>query len=602
MNQEKELDKQNSKTRKLPKVYKYLFVLSSAMVILLTIMQVFHISLFGKAIIYNRYLYLLIGLLLPFSFIVYPAGKNSKNKIPWYDNVLCIVTFACALYFAYHGMTIILSAWEFNAPLLATIISIILWALILEALRRSAGPILAGVVLIFSIYPLFAPYMPTWISGQGFNLIDTAKYHILSEQSAIGLPLKVFSELVVGFLIFGVTLQATGGGKFFMDLALSLMGRMRGGPAKVAVVSSAFMGSISGSVISNIITTGSVTIPTMKKSGYDSETAAAIETCSSTGGVLMPPVMGATAFIMASFLSVPYVEIVIAAAIPAILYYFSLFLQVDCYAAIKGIKGITDETQIPSLRATLKNGWYYLFSIALLVYLLFYLQVEAWAPYYASIVLLACGIVKREFILTISNIFEFIIDNGKVLLELVSILTGVGLIIGALSLTGMAQAFSRELVFLAGGNVALLLLLGALTSFILGFGMTVTAAYVFLAVVLVPALTSLGMNPMGVHLFVFYWGMLSYITPPVALGAYTAASIAGSNAIKTGFQAVKIGIIIYFLPFFFVLSPQVILQEGISLAVLMDIILVVVGIVSLICGISGYLYVIGELKKLFPVI
>jgi TRAP transporter 4TM/12TM fusion protein len=374
---------------------------------------------------------------------------------------------------------------------------------------------------------------------------------------------------------------------------------MRGGPAKVAVVSSAFMGSISGSVISNIITTGSVTIPTMKKSGYDSETAAAIETCSSTGGVLMPPVMGATAFIMASFLSVPYVEIVIAAAIPAILYYFSLFLQVDCYAAIKGIKGITDETQIPSLRATLKNGWYYLFSIALLVYLLFYLQVEAWAPYYASIVLLACGIVKREFILTISNIFEFIIDNGKVLLELVSILTGVGLIIGALSLTGMAQAFSRELVFLAGGNVALLLLLGALTSFILGFGMTVTAAYVFLAVVLVPALTSLGMNPMGVHLFVFYWGMLSYITPPVALGAYTAASIAGSNAIKTGFQAVKIGIIIYFLPFFFVLSPQVILQEGISLAVLMDIILVVVGIVSLICGISGYLYVIGELKKAF---
>jgi TRAP transporter 4TM/12TM fusion protein len=535
--------------------------------------------------------------MLPFGFIIYPARKNQGNKIPWYDSVLFGITLFVGLYLAYFGIDIITQAWEFNAPTSATAMAMVLWLLILEALRRTAGPVLAGVVLFFSLYPLFAPYMPAWISGQGFGLLDTAKYHILSEQSAVGLPIKVFSELVVGFLIFGVTLQKTGGAKFFMDFAMSLMGRLRGGPAKVSVLSSAFMGSISGSVISNIITTGSITIPTMKKSGYDSETAAAVETCSSTGGVLMPPVMGATAFIMAAFLSVPYVDIVIAAAIPAILYYLSLFLQVDCYAAKHGLKGITDEAQIPSLIATLKSGWYYIFSIALLIYLLFFLQVEAWAPYYASIVLLICGVITKEFAFTFANIAEFITDNGKVLLELVSILVGVGLIIGALSLTGMAQAFSRELVFLAGGNVYLLLLLGALTSFLLGFGMTVTAAYVFLAVVLVPALTSQGMNPMGVHLFVFYWGMLSYITPPVALGAYTAASIAGSNAMKTGFQAVKMGVIIYFLPFFFVLSPQIILQEGFGLGVLIDILMVVIGIVSLVCGISGYVYKIGVVKS-----
>ncbi len=597
MNREKEEVKISRGLRELNKLYQGLFVLCTAVVIFLTVLQVFHISPFGITIIYNSYLYLLIGLLLPFAFIIYPAQKKPGNKIPWYDSVLFVITLVVGLYLAYYGLDIITQAWEFNAPTSATVIAMVLWVLILEALRRTAGPILAAVVLFFSLYPLFAPYMPAWISGQGFDLLDTAKYHILSEQSAVGLPVKVFSELVVGFLIFGVTLQKTGGAKFFMDFAMSLMGKMRGGPAKVSVLSSALMGSISGSVISNIITTGSITIPTMKKSGYDAETAGAVETCASTGGVLMPPVMGATAFIMAAFLSVPYVDIVIAAAIPAILYYFSLYLQVDCYAAKHGLKGITDEEKIPSLIATLKNGWYYIFSIALLIYLLFVLKAEAWAPYYASIILLLCGIIKKEFALTAANFIEFITDNGKVLLELVSILIGVGLIIGALSLTGMAQAFSRELVFLAGGNIYLLLLLGALTSFLLGFGMTVTAAYVFLAVVLVPALTSQGMNPMGVHLFVFYWGMLSYITPPVALGAYTAASIAGSNAIRTGFRACQMGMIIYFLPFFFVLSPQIILQKGFGLGVIMDILMVIIGIASLVCGITGYLYKIGSLKN-----
>jgi TRAP transporter 4TM/12TM fusion protein len=385
----------------------------------------------------------------------------------------------------------------------------------------------------------------------------------------------------------------------------------------------------------------------MKKTGYPAEYAGGIEACASTGGVLMPPVMGATAFVMASFLDIPYISVAAAAVIPSILYFYGLFVQIDSYAARSGIKGLPTDT-LPSVKQTLKEGWYYLLAFFLLIYLLVYLKREAHAPFYATAALLALsqfgklhhrepwfyilgggivaflGIVlgslyfdqKYAIIaptaamagvlilshmprhIRISNqaIFDFIYDNGRLLAELVAILAGVGLIIGGLMVTGMAGTFSGDLVRLAGGHILPLLVMGAVTSFILGIGMTVTAAYIFLAIVLAPSLVELGMDPIAVHLFILYWGMVSFITPPVAIGAYAGASLAGASPMRTGFEAMRLGSVIYFLPFFFVLNPALILHGG-WFEVLFEFASAIIGVSILASGLQGYLVWIGPLRE-----
>jgi len=504
--------------------------------------------------------------------------------------------FFVSIYFAIHGLQIIEKGWEFVAPPLPTIFSLTLWFLLLEAVRRVAGSVLMGTCLFFSFYPLFANLMPGFLEGRDFSLLATARYHAMSVESILGIPMKVVGSLLIGFMIFGVTLQFTGGGKFFLNLALALWGKSRGGPAKVAVISSALFGTMSGSVISNVVSTGSMTIPTMKRTGYPGYYAGAIEACASTGGALMPPVMGTAAFIMASFLSIPYWKICVAALIPSLLYYWGLFLQADGYAARVGLKGL-EVKDLPSLTKTLKEGWFYLLALFLLVYFLLYLKVEAWAPFYASLLLLCLAMIKRETRLSGEKFKLLLMGIGKFLSELVALLGGIGLVIGALSMTGVAHSFSRELVSFAGGNVFLLLLIGALTSFILGMGMTAAACYIFLAIVLAPALTASGLKPLAVHLFVMYWGLVSFITPPVALGAITAASIAQADPIKTGLQAMKLGAVIYFIPFYFVFNPALILQEPLR-ETFFPLLTAFLGVFLISSSLEGYLRGLGILN--FP--
>jgi len=382
----------------------------------------------------------------------------------------------------------------------------------------------------------------------------------MSIESLLGLPFRAFANLVIGFLIFGVALQHTGGGQFFIDLAFALLGRVRGGPAKVAVVSSGLMGSMSGSVITNVLTTGQLTIPAMKKSGFDSETAAGVEACASTGGVLLPPIMGSTAFVMATFLDMPYYQVALAAAIPALLYFVALFMQLDAYAARESLKGI-DKSELPSVMETLKQGWYFAGAFIILVVLLLVMQREALAPWVATLALLILNQFSKVHRFDLKGLLAFVTAAGALLVELLVVLSGVGLVVGALSMTGLSGTLVNDLLFLAGGSLTMLLLMGALTSFILGIGMTVTAAYIFLAIVLAPALIQGGLSPLAVHLFILYWGMLSFITPPVALGAFAAASIASSNPMRTGFAAMRLGACTYLIPFFFVLEPALILND-----------------------------------------
>ncbi|MCH8140936.1 MAG: TRAP transporter fused permease subunit [Proteobacteria bacterium] len=537
----------------------------------------------------THYYFALLGSLLPLAFLIFP-------RVRYLDSSLAILTISICGYFFFQAEPMVDEGWEFGAPELATWLAFALWALLLEAVRRSSGWAIFSIVLVFSIMPVFAGQLPGPFAGLESTPQETAVYHALSIESIFGLPFRAFADLVIGFILFGIALQYTGGGKFFLDLAFALLGHVRGGPAKVAILSSGLMGSMSGSVITNVLTTGQLTIPAMKQTGMTPETAAGVEACASTGGVLLPPIMGSTAFVMATFLELPYYEVALAAVIPALLYFFGLFLQVDAHAATTGLKGIPRE-ELPSVTETLKGGWFYLGAFATLIFLLLVLQREAVAPYIATGLLLVLNQLSPTHRWRGVDLAEFFAATGKLLVELVCVLAGVGLIVGALSVTGLSGTLVNDLLYLAGDSLWLLLIMGAITSFVLGIGMTVTAAYIFLAIVLAPALIQANLDPMSVHLFILYWAMLSFITPPVALGAYAAASIAGSNPMRTGFAAMKLGSVIYFIPFIFVLDTTLILK-GAPLAVLQSVLEALLGIWLIALGIQGYLPWLGVVRSI----
>ena len=578
-------------------VWFVIFLVFSGLSLLVVVNQILSLKLFGILFLDNTYLYILLAFYLSFAFPLYPALKSaSKKRIPWYDVVLFLLTIVVCLYFALNGLSIIRLGWEFTAPFTPTLFSVLLWVLVLEAVRRATDVYMFSMCLIFSVFPLFAFHMPGFLQGQSYDLFTTARMYAMGRTGIIGIPLDVVSTLLIGFMVFGVVLQSTGGGTFFFKMAQALLGHTRGGPAKISILASAFFGMISGSTTSNTLTIGAMTIPAMKNAGFPAHYAAAIEACASTGGPIMPPVMGAGAFIMASFLDVPYSYVAIGAFIPACLYYLGLFVQVDGYAVKTGLKGLP-KAELPPLWSTLKEGWFYVSVIILLTYLLLTLRIEERAPFYASAAMVVLSMIRRETRLTWNKIVDMIINIGKVVTMLVAILAAAGLIIGGPSVTGVALAFSGEMIALVGNSTFLILIIGAIASFVLGLGMTITACYVFLAIVMAPALIKLGIDPLAAHLFVFYWGVLSEITPPVALTVSAACGLAGSNFMKTGWTAMRLGAIKYIVPFFFAYNPAL-LTHGPWLEVLMYTFFAIVGVFYLGSGLEGYLWGIGNLRWL----
>lgn len=559
--------------------------------LLMGINQTFTLRLMGFDPMGNSFLYYLIGIFLAASFIISPATASAKKYVPWYDWLFALIAIATTIYLGLHGLTIIEQGWDYSAPLEATLVSAALLLLVIEGIRRSGGTPLLIVVVVFGAYPLFADYLPGFLWGTQFSLGETIRAHVMGSESIIGIPMQVVANLVIGFVVFGAALTVTGGGDFFMRIAAALLGGARGGPAKVAVLSSGLMGSLSGSVISNILTTGTITIPAMKRAGYAPHYAASVEACASTGGTLMPPVMGAVAFIMASFLGVPYSDVMVAAFLPALLFYVALLFQVDNYAARNGLRGMPAE-EIPKIWPVLKEGWPYLLSLGMLIYMLLFMRIEAYAPYYATLVLLVIAIFQKKHRLNLRGLLSLMLELSVSVANLVAILAGIGLVVGGLSYTGVAGAFSRELLLYAGGNVPLMLIAGAVTSFILGMGMTVSACYIFLSILLAPALVEAGLNPLASHLFILYWGMMSYITPPVALASITAAGLAGSNAWQTGMYSMRLGGILFVLPFMFVLNPSLILQGDTS-TILLSSATAITAMWTLASGSEGYLYRVG---------
>ena len=592
-------DAEVTRIRALHGPWRILLIASAALTIFLCINQQFGLKFFvGFTPLNTEYYYALLLITLPFVFLIFPStSKSSVDNVPWYDALLFVVTALVAAYLMTRIREAASQGWEFNgAPTPVVVAGFVMWAALMEGLRRTGGLSLLFSIAPFTLYPVFAD--SAWLGplkGTQSTFAQASSYHMLSSESLLGIPLQAFAETVIGFLVFGSALMMTGAGKFFINLSFALCGTFRGGAAKVCIFASGLLGMMSGSIVSNVLTAGTMTIPVMKKTGFRASYAAAIEACASTGAVLAPPVMGATAFVIAQFLGVSYAEVALAATIPALLYYFGLFMQVDAYAARNGLKGLPRE-ELPSFTQTFREGWYYIFVIALLIFMLLIMKRESHAPFWATLLLLVLNQVFNRDKWTWATVAKFLEVNGRTFVELIGILAGCGLLIGAFSMTGVISSLAGDLLRLAGNNALLLLAMTAITSLVLGLGLTTTACYIFLAILVGPALEKIGLNKMAVHMFVFYWGMLSAITPPVAIASFAAAGIAGAPAMKTAWESMWVGSIIYFLPFFFVLNPALVLQAHWSAAIVPTV-MVAIGATIICGGIQGYLLGIGDLRR-----
>jgi TRAP transporter 4TM/12TM fusion protein len=402
-------------------------------------------------------------------------------------------------------------------------------------------------------------------------------------------PLAVTATIVVAYIFFGQALSAVGGDKFLSDLALVAMGRYRGGAAKMAIVSSSLYGTVSGGAVANVVVDGAVTIPMMKRSGYPPHMAAAIEAVASNGGQIMPPVMGAAAFLIAEYLSLPYGAVALAAAIPAYLYYLALFVQVDLEAARLGLAGLP-RRDLPALRQVMRRGWVFLVPLLVLVYTL---MLGGWEPGRAGMLAVGAtflvGALHRDTRPTLRGILDAIESSGRTMLDLIAIVTLAGVVIGALQLSGFTSKLPILLVGLAGGSTLLLLVLTAVVSVVLGMSLPTTVVYVTLAVLVGPTLASLGVVPLAAHLFLFYFGMLSLITPPDCLATYAAAAIAKADFWRTGWAGMRLGIVAYVVPFVFVYHPALILH-GTPGEIVVTFLTATIGVILLGIGCAGYLF------------
>ena len=536
----------------------------------------------------GQYLGVFVALILGSVFIVAPpTAKSARDRVPWYDMVLSVLGLTVGLYLTVRYDDILIHMGQPGPDRL--ILAAIAVLLVLEANRRISGWILVIIGTAFILYAAYADLVPGGFAGSATPWPQLVNYLYVDTNSLLGLPVAVAATTVLAFVYFGSVLNATGIGQFFTDFAAAAMGKYRGGGAKIAVVSSSLFGMISGSAVSNVVVVGNLTIPLMKRTGYKAHVAGAIESVASTGGQLMPPVMGAAAFIIAQFLAIPYRDVAIAAILPAILYYLCLYVQVDLEAARHGLRGAGGiEKAALRVATVLRNGWLFAVPVLALVFLLFFAGIaEGKAGLGAAFLALVLALSKRELRRNLWWIINSLEQTSRVLLDVGVIVALAGLIVGVMQVSGLAFILSNALVNLAGGNVVILLILTAVVALILGMGMPTSAVYILLAVMVAPALVQLGLLPLAAHLFVFYFGMLSMITPPVCLAAYAAAAIARSDFWRTGYEAMRLAGVAYVVPFMFVASPALLLRGGWE-DIVLTAVTAVIGTVLLGTALVGY--------------
>jgi TRAP transporter 4TM/12TM fusion protein len=532
-------------------------VLSSISVVFAVALSLFHLyaAYMGTIDPWSlRIIHLTLGLAIV--FLTCPLFKG--KEVSWHDLLLVILSLACGLYVILNLDAIIdRSGMPNQWDIIFGIMTILL---VLEMTRRVVGMPLVVVVGVFLLYAVYGNHLTGILGHRGYSLERIAAHMYTSMEGIFGLPLGVSASFVILFVIFGAFLEATKTGDFFMNFANAIAGKAIGGPAKVAVISSSLFGTISGSAVANVVATGTYTIPLMKRTGYSPHFAGSVEAVASSGGQLMPPVMGAAAFVIAEMTGISYLKICLAALIPAILYYGALFGAVHFEAHRVGLRGLRDE-DVPRLWPTVKSQGYLSLSALVLVY---FLAIELKSPQFSAFWAIVASIIVSSFSsysrLNFTSLVKALENGAKGSLSVIAACAAAGIVVGVTTLTGLGLKFSSAVIALSGGNIHLTLILVMIASLILGMGLPTTAAYIICAILAVPALTTLGVDLLAAHLFVFYFAILSAITPPVALAAFAAAGIAGSNAMKTGMTAVRIGLAAFIIPYMFVFNPSLLMR------------------------------------------
>jgi TRAP transporter 4TM/12TM fusion protein len=523
-------------------------------------------------------------------FLLYPARKGQKEKhsVPWYDILAIVAAIVSLGYILLKFEWVAFDRFRFVTPVLPSekIFGVLLILLVLESARRTIGLFLTIVAAFFIGYAFLGPYLPGILYHPGVSLDNFLDLQYLSDGGIFGTPIIISATYIVLFIIFGAFMLQTGFGEFITDVATGLTGRTRGGPAKVAVVSSAGFGTISGAGSANVVVTGTFTIPLMKKVGFKPHFAGAVEAVASTGGEIMPPIMGAAAFLMAKYTGIPYIQIIKYAAIPAVLYFVAVFFQVDLEAAKMGIRGLRKEELPPWKQKALS----YL-HLLIPVIMLLGLMVIGRTPYFAVTVsilaTIALSFVRKSTRLTFTKFIAALVDGAKGALVVAVACALSGLVVGCIYQSGIGVRFSALMVALSGGHILLALIAAMLAALILGMGMPVSPAYILMVALIIPSIVKLGVAPVAAHLFAIYFCRASLVTPPVAISAYVAAGIARAPMAKTGWTAFRLGLTSFIVPFAFVYS-QTLLLMGPPLRIIIACITALFGVYALAIGLEGY--------------
>jgi TRAP transporter 4TM/12TM fusion protein len=528
-------------------------------------------------------------LLLSLSLFLFYQPKeglhSSYRKVLYSTNFLFIIgALVSGIY--------LLMVWEDRTLKLGgnllwdTVMGIIMLVIVLEATRRKTGNVLTIVTLFFIVYALFGPYFPSFMSHRGLSVERLTNFLYLTTEGVFGIPLGISATFIIVFVLFGAFLEAFGGGKWFIDISYALTGKYRGGPAKTAVISSGLMGMLSGSPVANVATTGTFTIPLMKKVGFKGKHAGAIEAVASTGGMITPPIMGAGAFIMAEYLGVPYTDIIVVAILPALLFYLALIFSVDALSVKQGITGMK-KSQLPRVKDVMKSRGH----LALPLLFLIVMVTVGWSPmkaaFWSILLSILIAFYKSTTKPNLKQILNALESGSKEVISIAAACASAGIIVGVIAITGLGAKLSFAIIDLSQGSIILALLLTMIITIILGFGMPPTAVYIILVAIVVPPLVDLGVTPLAAHMFLFFFSTLAALTPPVAITAYAAAAIAKADPNQTGFASFRFGILGYIIPFMFVFSPSLLLQ-GETLDVILAVITAIIGVGCLVGGVEGY--------------
>lgn len=528
-----------------------------------------------------------LGFGLALVYLLYPTRKSwSRTKLHPFDLLLAILGAAAPAYILIEYNQLVMRSGLVTTPDL--VVGILGILLVVEATRRVVGIPMVTVVLLFLAYAFAGPYMPGVLAHRGLTLSQLVGHLFFTTEGIFGIPLGVSSTFIFLFILFGAYLESTGLGKFFIDLANSIAGWASGGPAKVAVLSSGLMGTVSGSSVANVVGTGSLTIPMMKKLGYHKNFAGAVEAAASTGGQLMPPVMGAAAFLMAEFVGVPYIDIVKAAVIPALLYFTGVWLGVHFEAKRSSLKGLPRE-QLPKMSRLLVERGHLAIPLVVIVYLL----VTGYTPMRAALVAIVlsiiCSALRKSTRMKPIEIVRGLDKGARNVLSVLVACASAGIVIGVVTKTGVGLKLASGLLTLSGGMLLPTMFFTMITAIVLGMGVPTTANYVITSTIAAPAIIQMGVPVLAAHMFVFYFGIIADVTPPVALAAFAGAGIAGGNALRTGVNAAKLAIAAFIIPYMFVLSPVILMIDATIPGLVVTTVTAIIGMIALSSALIGYL-------------